>query len=393
MEEERVRPLRNEPRPPRDHRVVRLIGLVVTAVALAVGFWAAGRGSPDPAAERVAVTPSAETVRAFFGYVGEGNIEAATRLLAADRSYVLLPGLSDVIAPETAAGPALGFLAEVAAVEVGECDDPKAVRRDPTASVVRCSVVVVSDYRTDLDLADGSGTVTAVVSGGVLRSVLASIDDRGASFEQYCLWARDADPAAAAAAFDDRCRPVETADTAHVHLRLAAAYGAESVEPGEPSPLAVVDAFARIHNAGGAPIALFDEPFRVVTVPGVPIDSPRWPYPELEDYLAWSSAVYDFELGRCFAEPRSGLTAVRCDGAVLTGPLPLGLGIGPVEAPVQFFVRDGLIVGISGRSPEPLIRAFADLCTLSGSNAAFLGSGCVPRYDADSAVALLAALG
>ncbi|RPI25508.1 MAG: hypothetical protein EHM57_01440 [Actinobacteria bacterium] len=359
---------------------------------LAAGFWAIGLGPSTPVEDRTTVPGAEDAVRAFFAALGEKDVETAFGLLAADRSYVVLPGLSDPIGPDDPAGPALGFFAGVAATEVGECDEVRSLRTDAAGSVVRCSLVVISDYRADLGLDDSIGIVSAVVIGGVLRSVMATVDDRRPPFELYCVWARDVDPTTATAAFDDRCRPVETAETAPVHLRLAAAF-AETTPTQDPSPLTVVDAFARIHNAGGAPIQLFEEPFRVVTFPGVPVADPRWPFPELEDYLEWSSTVYDLDLGPCVVEPRSGLTAVICDDAMLAGPLPRGLGLGPVDLPIQFYVRGGRIAGISGRSPAVLTSAFADLCEESGSAATFLKGGCTPRYDAVSAKALLGTLG
>lgn len=368
----------------------RLAGAVAAVGLLGIALFTFGSGDQD-APEAAAVSPAETAVRGFFAALGSGEVDDAMAWLDADHSLLVLPGLSNVVTSGDRVRDRLGFLSVVAGIEVGRCTAVRTSMLTEARSSARCTIVVDSDYRSALGLAEAAGTVTAVAEGDRLRSI-AAIDDRLGGFIDYCVWALDADAEGVDALFDDRCLPVETAATAAEHLALAAAYAERGHEAADP--IRIVEAFVRIHNTGASPIGMFGSTYRVATFPGVPIESPHWPFPDLADYLEWSGVVYDFDIGACVASERSGagLVAVDCASARLGGPLPQRLGLDPVPTPIRFFVEDGRIAGVSGRSPQALIDAFASQCTtLRG--ASVLGAGCTPLYDAASAEALLAAIG
>lgn len=379
MDQRKVRPIETATRsqsPPRWRRA----GVAATGALLIVTLIATVDLVPDGA-------PDAEdVVRDFAASLGDGDVEAAAALVATDRSPFVLPALSAAIGPGDEPQESLAFVSSVATLQVGDCR----VRLGAAAGreVVTCSLLVTSDYRDALGLGEAAGTLTASVRAGSIASLATTVDDRFAGYADYCGWALTVAPAESAGLFDARCRPVESAATGREHAALAARFAAAA----ERGPLSVVDDFARLHNEGAASVALFSDRFRVATFPGVPVAFPQWPFPDLDDYLEWSSAVYDFELGQCRADARGGdLVAVDCLEARLGGRLPAALGVGHVLTPVRFFVSGGQIVGVSGRSPDALVEAFAGRCADTDLSP-FLAAGCTPRYDPESAAGLLAAL-
>jgi len=325
----------------------------------------------------------------------------AVEQVSHDLVQIRLPALPSPLQTFGSLAGQLGYVAAIAELEIGWCSLESRYDTDQVTTAA-CDVTIVSRYRADLGLEGTAFTVRASADATGITLVTSSFDDIEAPWEQLCIWAFAFDPVLAGPVFDDGCRPVVQPGSATAQRQLAEGYAADggSFAGAARNPVGITEAFATIHNRGGQPEGLFDFGGAVVRFPGMPVDSPQWPHPEMRDYLLWSSRLFDFDLGECSTSPRvgEGLTAVDCPSARLAGLLPKLLGLGSVAQPMVFYVQSGKIVDVAGSTNPALVEEFTRVCgsvaALSAAAVTQFPSGeCSPRFDGFGAAALEIALG
>jgi hypothetical protein len=399
---ERVRPIGETP-PAQRRPSLGAVALVTVAGLIAAGVVFAG--APEP----VEIPPSIEdealaSVRAFEAALA-GDDQAMEAFVASDWLAFELPGL-ELVAPWRGADDhldaILAFYGGIANVSLGACDTAAATTGDRATTIVRCrsariggtvmEAMGVPDAPLDVSFSVGADGVVAFYTP--MGAATSAVD--------YCVWAEDSLPELSAGAFDDRCFPAVTSDPS-VHVEMAAAFvvagrpGRDPADKAARLALATVDAFEGRLASGDDPAEVFDRDWSTVRFPGLVPDELTPPFPALSDFLEWSAAVYDVELGSClptrFYEPAT--QRIECPEARWGGPLPAALGLDTVAQPVSFLVTGPEISGVFGRSASSLIDAFHGLCrdlqaTTPVLAAQVFSDECVPVFSADAGRTLVA---
>jgi hypothetical protein len=372
------------------------------AVVAAAGLLAAAvvfTGAPEP----VEIPPSIEdeamaSVRAFEAALA-GADRPVAGFVASDWLAFDLPGL-ELVAPWRGArdrlGATLSFYGGIANVALGDCDTEAATTGDRATTIVRCPsarfggtvMEAVGIPADSLDVSFSVGAEGVVALYTPMGTASRTVD--------YCVWAQDNLPALATAAFDDECFPAVTSDP-ETHTAMAAAFidaGRPTRDPADKAArlaLAAVDAFESRLALEDDPADVFNRDWSTVRFPGLVPEELTHPFPALSDFLDWSAAVYEIELGACvptrFYAPAT--QRVECPEATWSGPLPAALGLGEVAHPVAFLVTGPEISGVFGRSAMGLIDTFDDLCRdLQAATPALaaevLSDDCVPVFTAEA---------
>ena len=338
--------------------------------------------SPD-GPDSPTATAAIEVVERLAVALATDDTTAALALFSDDWVAVSLPGVVTSVRSSTGGDlPGLiDFYAEVSDVTITGCETRH--RRVAVGEIVVCATVTDNGaYRaaTVYPFAWWPQLTFRVVDGEIVTLVDNTAENGEGrspglrSYVDYCIWAEATHPQTARLAFTLDCQPIEDQSTAPAHNELSASF----VAAGSPAATAggralrrragIVGDMIALHNEGRpTPAARMMEPGWSAVTTLVGIDPSADGVPAAHDYLAWSAALFDIDLGRCVTTIGSRtLATIDCPEAELAGPLPEALGPGRMQAPMQFEVQQ-LITSWRAR-PAPEMRvALGRLCIAAGS--------------------------